>query len=89
MMINLYKDDKIFEGHIHYNKMVGDVQTAKTLQFMSLGRSNLRIQRYAFDLLGSLCLENSIFPGQFGELLIEMAGSNRKECRAESEDQEL
>jgi hypothetical protein len=69
--------------------MVGDMQTAKTLQFMSLRHSYLRIQSYAFDLLGSLCLENNIFPGQFGELLIEMAGSNRKECHTKSENQNL
>jgi hypothetical protein len=56
---------------------------------MSLRHSNLRIQSYAFDLLGSLCLENSIFPGQFGELLIEMAGGNGKECHAKSENQKL
>jgi hypothetical protein len=89
MMINLYKDDKIFEDNIDDNKMVGDMQTAEAPQFMSLWYSNLQIQSYAFDLLSSLCLENSIFPGQFGELLIEMAGGNRKECHAKSENQKL
>jgi hypothetical protein len=65
------------------------MQTAKALQFMSLWHSNLWIQSDAFDLLGSLCLENSIFPGKFGELFIEMAGGNGKECHAKSENQKL
>lgn len=61
MMINLYKNNKISEDHIYNNKMVGDMQTAKGLQFMSLWYSNLRIQSYAFDLLGSLCFETAFF----------------------------
>ena len=77
------------KNHIDDNKMVGDMQTSKTPQLMSLWHSNLRIQSYTFDLLGSLCLENSIFPGKFGELFIEMAGGNGKECHAKSENQDL
>ncbi len=74
MMIDLHKDDKVLEDHVDNNKMLGDMQTAKTPQFMCLLHTNLWIQNYALDLLGSLFLENSIFLGQFGELFIEMTG---------------
>ncbi len=36
--------------------------------------TDLWIQDNALDLLGSLFLENRIFLGQLGELLIEMTG---------------
>ncbi len=53
--------------------MIGDMQTTKTFQFMSLGHSNLRIQCYAFDFFGGLFFENRIFPGQCSHNYLNLA----------------
>lgn len=76
VMIDLHKDDEVLEDHVDNYKMIGDMQAAKAPQFMCLWYTDLWVQDYALDLLDGLFLENRIFLGQFGELLIKVTGSD-------------